>query len=238
MPYRRSFRSRRPVRRYGRRYRRRTYKPWRARRRFRTSIRRSVLRRPKNHLPKAKRVRLRICHQNAIDPTAGNLVYLTYNLTSAYDPYPSGTQQPMGFDQWMALYQYFTVIKTTYQVRLTSVQTVSSLWGIHLSRSNVLAPTSASTLIEQQGTVWRSVLGNQNERNQDIKGSVSAKKWLNSEWTSPDRVGTDAGDPEDNVYMHVWMVPADALSDPSATRFMVILDMDVLFHDPKKQPQS
>lgn len=46
-----------------------------------------------------------------IDSTAGSVTDWVYKANSMYDPYNgAGGDNPRGFDQWMAMYRYYTVI--------------------------------------------------------------------------------------------------------------------------------
>lgn len=243
MPYRRSFRSRarRPVRRYGRRYRRRAYRPWRMRRRFRTSIRKRIMRQPKNHLPPRRRVRLRYCDMFSLNPPLGLFTNDTWSLNGCYDPYvAAGGHQPMGFDQWMILYENYSVINCTYQVRVLSGSSGSDkLWGVYLSKDVGGVPSVWTTLIEQQGFIWRAIPFSVEYKDQlDIKGSVNLKKWLDSDWKDVDRIGTAAANPSSQVYIHVTLGPAFPTDDIPNTRFQIILDYDVIFFNPHKQDPS
>lgn len=116
---------------------------------------------------------------------------------------------------------------------------VGVYWGVYLSRSSGLTPNTWSWLVEQKGMIPRSVLPNSvAPADRDIKGSVSMKNWLDTEWQDPDRIGTVAANPSSMVYCHVVMSASDVSSDPAVTYFYIVIDYDVLFFEPIKQPQS
>lgn len=243
MPFRYRNRRRRRFygnRRYGRRYRRRMYKPWRRPRRFRASIRRQILRKPKNFLPPTRRVRMRYVDHFSLNPPAGGITSLYWTLNGLWDPYPPvGGHQPMGFDQITELYTTYSVIRTTYQVQMTSTPNVPALWAVYLSTDTTAPPNNWSTFQEQKGSICRVVTtGDTEERSRQITGSVSLKKWLNLDWTEADRQGDSSQNPQRQVFAHVMLGPADGQSDLSVTYFKIVIDYDVLWSDLVKQPQS
>jgi len=68
--------------------------------------------------PYRKFAKLRyVIHENLAGPTVGAINVKQYRANSLYDPeYAVGGHQPMGFDQLMAQYNHYTVLKSTFQV--------------------------------------------------------------------------------------------------------------------------
>lgn len=65
-----------------------------------------------------KTVRLRYCEEISLSPTAGAIASWTFSANGMYDPNVTGSgHQPSGFDQNMAFYDQYTVVKSRCKVR-------------------------------------------------------------------------------------------------------------------------
>lgn len=169
---------------------------------------------------------------------AGTYVFAANGL---YDTDITGSGgQPMGFDQMMIFFNHYTVLSTRIRVVfMTNSTNLRVSCGLSVNGSST-AITNYEQLIEN-GDITFSVL----EYAGAFGGTTTMKRQINhgafqglvNTIDDPDMRGDSASNPAEIVYCHlsVWN-PASATV--VTADFQVLLEYDVLFHEPKKATLS
>jgi hypothetical protein len=123
-------------------------------------------------LPIRMRRTMRYSTQVQLDPTTSVSVY-QFRLNSLHDPDFTGTgHQPMGYDQFSALYQQWWVIGSrvtvdavllTSAVSIASVAVVRSQVGFFATANDTTVPTTADQMIENHNCRFRHLTGYRNQ---------------------------------------------------------------------------
>lgn len=228
-------------------YRRRTSRrkavaPYRKRKPRYTRYRRPIL----EGFPKRKIVKLRYSQTLVYDIGAGSFGSLAMRANGAFDPYAeTGGHQPMGYDQWAAIYSRYTVIGT--QIRLTYINTSVAqpepgLFGILLSTNSASVNSQFSNInamLESKlvGDNYKvtsdySVSGNRHSALM-VKKGFSAKKFFgkNNVNDGTGYSGLVSGLPAQQAYFHCWVSSFNG-NNPGILSFQAVLDYIIMFQEP------
>lgn len=172
----------------------------------------------------------------ALNPAAGAISTLYCHLNSAYDPMGSisGTRQPLGFDQYMALYNRYTVIGWKVTLEAVSTDNTNPLVIGFTPSVTSTALTTVYHYKELPGTVQRILTPDIDKTALATKGSV--KRWLCPSGgklvTEADYSGTASTDPSRILSGHFYAQAMDESADPANVNFVVTLTQIVVFHNP------
>lgn len=178
-----------------------------------------------------------------LDPgAAGAITTQQINLNSAYDPAGtlSATQQPLGMDQYEALYNKYCVVgwKLTVECALLD-NSYPCVVGFTPSTS-ASALTSAGHYRELLGTVSRLATPDIDKIVFGAKGGV--KKWLlpvGGKILSDDECTASVGaSPSRLLYGHFWIQSLDSGADAGVCRVLVKQEQIVCFFDRKTPSRS
>lgn len=193
-------------------------------------------------MPLQRRAYLRYCDIIEIPSNNGVLAGYIFRANSIYDPDQTGVgHQPMGFDQWSALFRHYIVVgsKISIQVKNNSGSISSeqpTTVGVYLSDNNSVEYTTANGFIEAKRGQYRNIQYHKQVR---MSQKFSAKKFFNI---------TDIKDNEarlgapittnavEEAYYVIWN-QADG-SGTSNVSFRVVIDYIVDFMEPKTLTQS
>jgi len=85
----------------------------------------------KDPFPKSVTVTLKYTHVRMFGSASLSFIYNAYNFNSAYDPDYSGVgSQPLGYDQWSAMYTKYFIDKATIEVIATNTTVRPVIFGI------------------------------------------------------------------------------------------------------------
>lgn len=225
--------ARRPYR------RRRTYR----RRRMVSARRYPVL----SGFPSRKLVKLRYVDTGVnLDPGVGNIAQVVYRANSVYDPYQTGVgHQPMGFDQWAAIYNKYTVLGAKMTMTFTPLSTSNSIpgrMGILLSSdtAGTSAFTSINNLLESKLVGMNVKTYGLVENIGDKRYATSVKKFSAKKFFGKVNVVDGSansadvtGNPGNEAYFIPWAAAQANAQDPAVATFTITIDYITLFHDPK-----
>lgn len=162
----------------------------------------------------------------------------TFKINSAYDPDAAvGGHQPKGYDQWMSLYNKYTVVGAKYKFTFTwdsaAMATTPGEFITILNRDSV--PTGGwSNYIETNGGTGTTVLPADLTAVRTVQGTFSTKKFFNlSEIRDNHSIqGTITGDPAWIAYLIFYT--RDFTGGVSANEFTAKVDisMSVLLSEP------
>lgn len=165
-----------------------------------------------------------------------------------YDPDVSiGGHQPLGFDQWMLVYDHYTVIgsKCTVQAVPIIPSTLEpGFFGIILddNSSGATYTTSQQIIESKQGGNHRiyGALGTTGKNNPKITKTFSAKKFFGKNAgivNSSLYRGSASSNPSEEASFGIWAGTV-AGNDPGNYTFLVTLEYIAVFSEPKFLAQS
>lgn len=193
--------------------------------------------------PAKKRATLTYATRQAytVNATAGLIGPLQWRVNGMFDPQVSlGGIQPLGFDQWMAMYKYFTVIsahcKLTYLSNIGVAGSSSGGFGLFITNSDAPIVTSANQAVTSQYSNWAPWISGQ--QNKTVSLSWSAAKYFGVKDVLDDDTyaGTNGVDPLRQAYVNVW---ADGWAAGQASgNFLLEIAYDAIFHEPREVGES
>lgn len=193
----------------------------------------SLYRSPSSPVPKSKRVTLRYAETNvSLDPGASIPADYFFKCNDLYDPNYTGVgHQPMGFDQWMALYGKFTVVNSKITVKFTNgADATTADWIVGVRRTTTPTSSSTNEILESNACSYAV-----KERYQvpTVVNSYSMAKEHPGVGIEEDSMyGTNAASPANAMYFHVWAINAVTNVDITPVIATVVIEYDVRFFDP------
>lgn len=205
--------------------------------------------RPSSNVVVAKSAKRTLVYHDyvTLDPGVGSYTQNKYRANSCYDPdLTGGGHQPMGFDQWMAMYKKFCVIGARISVTPTTPNSASNQIPGYLcillsSDGNAgSAIASATGFWETQhrisgivnygeggGLAWNYPPGN------TATGNFSAKKFFGVKSLIGNQLyAGDAGaNPSTGAYFEVTAFHNTG-NNPAACTFEVHIEYEVVFTEP------
>ena len=195
-------------------------------------------------------VKLAYVDSISLDAIAGpdQFVYYIFRANSCYDPDYTGVgHQPMGFDEYMKLYDHYQVkwssIKVTNMPTQATGNATPIVWGVHISDApNTLASmNNVNQLMEQRNTGPFKLGGlrdsTTNTRLNTIRRSCNIRKFVGNKDPSLLR-GDSVSQPAEEVYYTIWATARSSAFNPGAEAFDVHMEFIVTFTEPKLMTQS
>ncbi len=195
-----------------------------------------------------QRTVLRYCEYVSVNPAAGVVADYIFCANGLYDPNYSGTgHQPLGFDQWMTFYDHYHVVGSKMKVTVipsdTTAANAALFGGIVVRDSNSSLTGADSTLMLEQMTVGTGVCKQiplVYDRGTVLTANYSYSKFhgVTDLLASSVLRGDASNNPTEQAYYHVWVGPLSAGLDGPATIFLVEMEFDTIFSEPKLIAQS
>lgn len=182
-------------------------------------------------VPATKAVYMKYSDIVTINPTAGVLGINIFSCNGLFDPDITGAgHQPMGFDQWMSFYEHYTVLGSKITAIFTpnsaTVGTGQMICGIYTD-SNTTSTSTITTMVEQPGTRFGFVPLAGAAPPIRITKTFSSRKFFGkprgSLIAANTYKGTDAANPTEGAFFHVFCGASDATSDPGAVFVQVLI---------------
>lgn len=227
-----------------RRFRRRPIR----RRRFMRRRRRAVRRLPLGGFPTSKLVRFRYVQEIQLNAGVAGIATHLFRANSLFDPdFLLGGHQPMGYNEWMARYNHYTVIGSRCVVTYAPSVTASVLpayFGVNLSGDAAATYTSVEHLLEQRFTRRsHGVAGMSyhlvNDKRATVQCHFAARKFFGSSFVvgvEPYRGGA-ASNPTEQAYFEIWTASVGG-NDPATLNLLVNIDFIAVLGEPAQLPQS
>lgn len=181
---------------------------------------------------------------NAVEGALGTHVF---SANGAYDPNVTGVgNQPRGFDELMALYDQYTVVKSKIEVRFAN-QNVSSrpYVGIMVRDTSSISSTVVDMMEYSGSKVSRKPLARSGGGDADadlatfLSSSCDVASFAGSKdaLDNPELKGGAAKNPDEGIFYHIC---AGSVSDSSGVSVdaLVTVTYDVILHEPKLPPPS
>lgn len=162
-----------------------------------------------------------------ISSTAGVPAAYVFASNGLYDPDISGGgHQPAGFDQYMALYARYTVLKTRVKVTFFNESGTSMVVGI-VATDEGTALADERQYIERGDNNW-TVLGVDGTPRTLTMEIDHSKQNARNIWNDDVYSGESGSNPADLDYVHLFMTPT---SGSATVRARVELQFDVAFRE-------
>jgi len=177
--------------------------------------------------------------------TGGQSNYYVLSANGLFDPNISGTgHQPYGFDQWMTMYDHYTVLNCWIEVTAKPVGTT----GDELANGSIVVnvrpdagatPTTYNPAQVQEVADGATGFGSWYQFAR-AKNSVSIGKFLSQKPLQEDaNAGTLTANPTEQVYWHVTLGQFNKTTgDTVDCDIYFKLKYDVVFHEPKRLATS
>lgn len=213
------------------------------RKRRRTSRRRratSKLRIRKGPFPTSAVVKMRYCQSVQIDPSLANVGYTLFRANSIFDPDYSGAgHQPMGHDQWAAIYNHYSVLKSrihvTFLPSVTSVPSGYGICGISI-KDDPTVETNFESVRECRGSKWTYAIA---QRNNSVTNGYNSRVMFPVSAGESSRTAAAFGaNPTEDAIYQVWCRSPDPGTDPSSYNCIVTIDYTVKMWELKDLGQS
>lgn len=222
----------------------RAYKKKRTyRRRRRNNPRRPIL----SGFPSKKLVKLRYVDTGVnLDAPSAGMAQTIYRANSCFDPYqPTGGHQPMGYDQWSAIYEKYTVLGSKITMKwnpLAVANLTPGRFGILLSTDTV-GVTNFSTI---NSLLESKLIGNAyktfgpydsatNNRACTTTKKFSAKRFFGKVNVVDGSANTalTSTNPGNEAYFIPWVAAIASAQDPEVATFTITIDYIVQFSNPR-----
>lgn len=170
-----------------------------------------------------------------IDTTA-SLGGQVIKLNSAFDPLgdASASYQPLGFEQYQALYKRYCVIGWRVSIEVISTDNTNPIVVGFTATTQSSLLTSWESYRELPATVQRAVTPDIDKTYIGMKGSV--KKWLaprSGKMLSIEELNALlTADPERLLYGHLYVHVIDGSADPAKVHLAFKMRQLVVFYDP------
>jgi len=203
--------------------------------------------------PNRKLVKLRyVENQLSMDPTTANFDSYAFRANSVFDPdVQLGGHNPMGFNQWAAIYRKYTVLGAKISMQYTPTatgNTAPGFFGILLANS----PTDIKTYSSDINALLESKECGGNYkiagpvstvdsagRFAQVRKRFSSKKWFGVKdvLDNSNLTALTSADPVTQAYFVCWIAAIDG-NDPARQPFKVVIDYIVMFQEPHLLPGS
>lgn len=166
---------------------------------------------------------------------AGVTSSLVYSLNGLYDPDVSGLgQQPTGFDQYMSLYEFYTVTRGTVEVEfLNADESFAALVGANIAPTDGTSP-NANTYIRNSNIKYGLIekYGTGSSRLK-IKFDFDINKLSGQNVLNDDQyAGTVNANPANQWYLILWGTGQDISNNIGSQYFTLRISYWVEFRHP------
>lgn len=190
--------------------------------------------------PNKLRTRVRYNEDITFNPAAGSIAAKnSFTLNGLYDPNITGTgHQPLGFDNFMGVYNKYTVISAVISVTAINYATGtdSAVMGIIIADGGQTIPTATNDIIELGSQVSYKYFICNSLATQHPLPMVKRKAWIHKELMrayGDDTTNGDAGaNPTQQLYATVF-VGTTTGADLGNIECVINIEYDVEFHNPK-----
>lgn len=207
---------------------------YRRRRKRRGIIKKGI---PRTLQPATKLIRCKMSDYQTWTCTSGALQAKTISGTDITDPYGGASlQQPLGYDQWKALYKTAYVVAMKVKFTLWNNDSTAIMYGISMmdKKTGATALTNYEYYREVPGTVSR--LLSPDVDHGYISNKISTKKALHIKDIKDNdtiRVALDTDSaPSEQYYAHAWVQPVDQSATINGVLGVLDVEYIILLSNP------
>lgn len=202
---------------------------------------RNMLSFSKAPIPNTFSAKLRYADYHTIDPDASGFAgSFVLSANGLWKPNITGTgHQPRGFDQWMTMFDHYTVVGSKVTVRYISVNNAEPLVvGVNL-KDSFTTYVDKNDYEEGRNVRTQLINSNTNQEHKQLSMTFSARKFLGvSKPLSNHNIrGGANGNPSEQAYFHIWGAPLSA-NNAGSFKIQYWVDYLVVFTEPVQPSQS
>lgn len=161
------------------------------------------------------------------------------NAMTDIDPTAAGDQQPMNYDQMVAIYRHYVVIGSKIKVIMMPTAGSVHLWGVYVN-DDTTSPTSARAMQQQPGTQWRLSNNSAVPKENMIIAKWSAKKTFGGGLLANNSLqGTNGANPAEQSYFTIFyqeQTPPNGVA--GGATFFVEIEYIAIWKERIEQPLS
>lgn len=179
--------------------------------------------------PPAIRLRIKFAQRSALVCTSGVRAVQIWSMNGLFDPDFTGSGlQPEGFDEWMALYEQYRVIKSKITITLAVLGTTaptSAFRAILMPATTTVAETTmddAAASIYAQEIVSMGVTNPTKKLSKCMSVATVRGVRPQSVMDEASYAGNSFGNPTYGAYWHLYVEPVDAFSTVTVYAFTEI----------------
>lgn len=168
---------------------------------------------------------------------AGGLTDFVYSCNGLFDPRDAiGGVQPTGFDQYMAFYDHFHVTSSKMIVKILpkggSAKANDLICGVAIT-DDAVALSGVGNIIMNGNSSW-DITGpaGANGHNLVLQSNYRQSEFFGGR-TGDAFVGSDAADPSEEAFYHIWMGNPLGTTPDAGNDFVVEIIYDVTFSERK-----
>lgn len=191
-------------------------------------------------MPAQRIAKLRYAEQVELTSTLGGLTEHRFSCNNAYDPNTTGTgHQPMGYDQWSALFNHYTVLGA--KVTINTLQNAGAVnpgyIGVYTTDGTSNPYTSADEFIEAKRGSFTQLVADQAHVKR-LVSKFSTKKFFNVSDVkdNSELKASVTASPSEVAFWNIWYHTTDGTTN--SVKIMVVIDFIVSFSEPKDLSQS
>jgi hypothetical protein len=196
-------------------------------------------------MPNKITVQLKYVDNGYVSPGVSTVGVHSYRINDLYDPDYTGIgHQPRGFDQWMAFFFHFTVIKvtvkTTFSTAFEIADQTRNVVGLYIS-DTATPPPSLNSYQEGRNSYWKTMASSPESpcevkltKTVDIGNFLGRTNIVNSD----DCAGSTSSFPNESVFCHTFGASQSTADDPPPIRYVTELIFTAVLHGPKDPGQS
>ncbi len=180
--------------------------------------------------------KLRYCERITIDAgAAGQSTNHFFCANSIFDPNQSGIgHQPMGFDQYILMYDHFKVLSSKIQVKalnnISATNGNQTILSIHLD-DDTSTNLSVENMIEQGTTNYRIMNSGESFRPTTLTKSFNTKTFFSNQKTAASLVGTATADCDEVAFYNISSSALTGGTDPGVMSCLIVIDYIVQFSE-------
>lgn len=196
-------------------------------------------------IPNKFAAKLRYAQSGAVNPGISGIPGVqVFNASSCFDPDTTGIgHQPRGFDQWMTMFDHYTVIGSKITVSYSvngQADDRAIVLGVNLKDDGTVY-TDKNDYMEGRNVSSKLVSGGAtgDARSCTLTKHYSPKKFLGITKPLAGSLirGSATSNPSENAYFHCWAAPTGT-ADLDSIAYQVVIDYLVVFTEPKNPSQS
>lgn len=182
---------------------------------------------------------------NTLQPSVGSIGVRQFSANGIYDPDITGTgHQPVGFDQMMALYEQYTVMRAHIKVTFLNAGSDPARVCVFLN-PDTTTPTITSVM--ENGLIdTKLITGNGTDggahRIATIELTCDMPKYFGKTWNdvlgNSEMYGTIASNPVEQVYFSIAAWDPFGSAADVIVGYDVVISYDVMYWEPKKLASS
>lgn len=180
-----------------------------------------------------------------LDPGISAPAVQVFSINGLYDPNYTGTgHQPRGFDQFMTMYDHYTVIGA--KITVTLAQPAGAHYNLHVGvacKDNAPAMSTINDYLEGRNLVSRVLKASEVGGTTNLvtlTKTCSVKKFLGVSRIlgASEFRGTTSTNPTEQGYFHIFAQALNSSVNPTLIRGTARIDYLTIFTEPKQPSQS